>query len=139
MRILVIALAVSWSIFAFAEPHSMNGVPGRVVGWGLLGCERWQLSVAVRVAVLDGRIKPENLTFDRRLTLEYEAGEKDYNEALDWVSGYFTAAQRFGNRAPQSSDIATSQIVQRVEQICRVEPSLRLEQAAFRATQEFLK
>ena len=62
-----------------------------------------------------------------------------FDEASDWVSGYFAAAQRFGNRSARNSQQTTDIILTRIFDICHANPKLTLEEAASQAMSEFLK
>lgn len=112
--------------------------PVRVVGIGGYFCDYWQPIVAIHMAVLHGQIPPEYVVSEPNLLESYRKGEQPYNETLNWVSGYFVAAQRFSESSPVMKFKATSQIVDRIEDICREEPNILFEEAAYRAVKEFL-
>lgn len=61
-----------------------------------------------------------------------------YEESLDWISGYFAAAQRFGKLSAKNPEQTSDIILTQVLEICRQHPSILVEKAASIAVSSLL-
>ncbi|BAO43888.1 hypothetical protein [Thiolapillus brandeum] len=114
----------------------------RVMGLGMFPCEFWHTKV-FRKATNFKELMQKNVTIYPYSSydewLNDKDGKKAFNEASDWISGYFAAAQRFSRKKAKNKNQTTSFIVMRVFEICQKNPKDSFESAVFKAIPDFLQ
>ena len=127
--------AMFFSQSVFAEENI------RVMGLGIFPCEYWHAKV-FRKATNHKAVSKEATIFPYKSFDEMQNdtdGKKAFDEAIDWISGYFASAQRFSKKSALNSKQTSDKIVLKVFNICQVNPKKTFEKATHEAMSEFLK
>lgn len=142
-KLIFVILLVAWQMSA-ASSSTMPKI--RVMGMGGYTCNYWYTQI-FRLGVYYEGIQNGKKTIYPFLSFKElsEATSSSnphkqlYEESLDWISGYFAAAQRFGKLSAKNPEQTSDVVLTEVFNICRQHPSMQVEQAASIAVKSMLK
>lgn len=112
----------------------------RIMGLGVYECEYWhdrvfRQATNQRAMLKEATIYPYN-TYQE--WLNDKEGKEAFDEASNWISGYFASAQRYSGKMAKDKQQTTNYIVLRVFEICAANPRRSFEWAVSEAMPEFL-
>lgn len=117
----------------------------RVMGMGIYTCNYWYTQVFRIVVNSKAAQEGKSTIYPFQSLQEWSAAMSSsnphkqlYEESLDWISGYFAGAQRFGKLSATNSEQTSDVILTKVFEICRQHPDMKFEEAASIAVNSLL-